>query len=485
LKSFYIIFLNVILFILLAAGCKKNTSGGNIPPPVTPPKEESVKSDVLLYLTQSDQFTLFKKQNVGLIFSGSSNSSSIIEIDDSKTYQTIDGFGYTLTGGSAALINSLSSPHKDNLLKELFLTDSTYIGVSYLRISLGASDLSVIPFTYDDMSAGETDPALNNFNIDRERTDLIPVLKQIVALYPQIKIMASPWTAPTWMKTNNSFVGGKLRTECYEVYARYLVKYIQAMKEEGIAIDALTPQNEPLHDGNNPSMYMSATEQAEFIKSYLGPAFESAGIKTKIIIYDHNAGNPEYPIAVLNDPDAKKYINGSAFHLYGGSINQLTTVRNAHPDKSIYFTEQWVGGPGNFASDLQWHISNLIIGATRNWSRNVLEWNLAADANYRPHTNGGCTNCLGALTISSATSITRNVAYYIIAHASKFVRPGSVRIESTNLPDLQNVAFKTQEGKKVLIVLNSGSAVRSFSIKYADKYITSSLTPGAVATYVW
>ena len=485
MKSAYIIFLNVILFILLAAGCKKNTSGGNIPPPVVPPKEEPVKSDVLLYLTHSDQFTLFKKQNVSLLFSGSSNLSSIIEVDESKTFQTIDGFGYTLTGGSASLINSLSSPHKENLLKELFLADSTHIGVSYLRISLGASDLSVIPFTYDDMSAGETDPALNNFNIDRERTDLIPVLKQIIALYPEIKIMASPWTAPTWMKTNNAFVGGKLKTEYYGVYAKYLVKYIQAMKTEGIVIDALTPQNEPLHDGNNPSMHMTAVEQADFIKNHLGPAFESGGIKTKIIIYDHNAGNPEYPIAVLNDPQAKKYIDGSAFHLYGGSINQLSTVRNTHPDKSIYFTEQWVGGPGNFASDLQWHVSNLIIGATRNWSRNVLEWNLAADANYKPHTNGGCTNCLGALTISSSSSITRNVAYYIIAHASKFVRPGSVRIESTNLSDLQNVAFKTPDGKKVLIVLNSGTTTKSFGIKYGSKYVNSSLVGGAVGTYIW
>ncbi|HEY1023561.1 MAG TPA: glycoside hydrolase family 30 beta sandwich domain-containing protein [Sphingobacteriaceae bacterium] len=476
------IFILVLVF-LLVAGCKKKTSGGHNPIQ-EPPEQEPVKSDVLFYLTEANQFSLFKKQNVSLIFSSSANQFPTIEVNESKTYQAIDGFGYTLTGGSATLINAMSETAKTSLLKELFLADENNIGVSYLRISVGASDLSAVPFTYDDMSSGETDITLKNFTLDRERADLIPVLKRIIALYPEIKIMASPWTAPPWMKTNNSFVGGKLKPEYYSVYAGYLVRYIQEMKDEGITIDAITPQNEPLHDGNNPSMVMLATEQADFIKNHLGPAFEAASIKTKIIIYDHNAGNPEYPISILNDPQAKKYINGSAFHLYGGNISALSSVRNAHPDKGIYFTEQWVGGPSNFAGDLQWHVSNLIIGATRNWSRNVLEWNLAADPNYKPHTNGGCTNCLGALTISSS-SVTRNVAYYIIAHAAKFVRPGSSRIESNNHATLQNVAFKTPDGKKVLVVLNAGSTAQTFNIKNNGRSVTSTLSGGAVGTYVW
>lgn len=473
MKSVLLKLAALTLVLLVLAGCKIN-SGGNVK-----------SQDIIFYLTQPDQSSLFQKQNVNLLFTGSSNQSSIIEINENKTFQTIDGFGYTLTGGSATLINKLSSSHKTNLLRELFLTDSNHIGVSYLRISLGASDLSDIPFTYDDLPRGETDIDLSNFNIEREKADLIPILKQITLLYPEIKIMASPWTAPTWMKTNNSFVGGKLKPEYYGAYARYFVKYIQAMKAEGIVIDAITPQNEPLHDGNNPSMYMSAIEQAEFIKNHLGPAFEAAGIKTKIIIYDHNADKPEYPIAILNDPLAKKYVDGSAFHLYGGKIEQLSAVHKAHPDKALYFTEQWVGGPGNFAGDFQWHVRNLIIGATRNWSRNVLEWNLAADANYRPHTDGGCTNCLGALTVSSSAAITRNVAYYTIAHASKFVRPGSIRIDSTDLANLPNVAFKTPDGKKVLIVLNSSNATQSFNIKFGSKYMDSSLIAGAVGTFVW
>jgi glucosylceramidase len=471
-------------FLFLFFSDCQNTKKGNTENPVpNPPAIKNENSDVAFYLTQPDRSALFKKQNVPLVFSGSVNSYPTIEVDTTQAFQTIDGFGYTLTGGSASLLNSLSPSNLDVILKELFLWDSTNIGVSYLRISIGASDLSSSAFTYDDMPSGQTDLNLTQFSIDKEKTDLIPVLKKIIALNPAIKILGSPWSAPVWMKSNGSFVGGSLKPEYYPVYANYLVKYIQAMKAEGITIDAITPQNEPLHGGNNPSMVMQAAEQADFIKNHLGPAFTGAGITTKIIVYDHNADRPDYPLTILNDPQAKQYVDGSAFHLYGGSITALSQVHDAHPDKNVYFTEQWVGGPGNFSGDLQWHTESLIIGATRNWSRNVLEWNLAADPNYNPHTTGGCSSCLGALTIG--TSVTKNVSYYIIAHASKFVRPGSVRIASNHAGTLLNVAFKNPEGKKVLIVLNKGAAAENFNIRFNGKIVTTGLNGGAVGTYVW
>ena len=438
-----------------------------------------------MWLTQPDQSSLFQKQNIGLLFSASTNSNPTITVDTTKTYQTIDGFGYTLTGGSATLINNLPAAQKDALLRELFATDSTKIGVSYLRISLGASDLSATTFTYDELPAGQTsDNNLQSFSIDQEKTDLIPILKKIIAINPSIKILSCPWTAPTWMKTNNSFRGGSLNPAYYDAYARYFVKYIQAMKAEGITIDAITPQNEPLNPNNTPSLVMQATEQAEFVKNYLGPQFKAAGISTKIILYDHNLDRTDYPLTVLADAAANAYVDGSAFHLYAGSIASMSAVHDAYPTKNVYFTEQWVGGPGNFAGDLAWHVNNLIIGATRNWSRNVLEWNLAADPNYGPHTVGGCTTCLGALTIGQAT-VSRNVSYYIVAHASKFVRPGSVRIDSNTPDNLSNVAFKTADGKKVLIVLNTASALQNFNIKFNNKIVTTSLGGGSVATFVW
>lgn len=467
--------------LLSACGCNKpeeDSDGGETPPPIGP-----VASDIMTYLTEPSRYIYFKKQTVPVNFSGAQPGHQIITVDSTVSYQSIDGFGYTLTGGSAGLINGLGATEKENLLKELFLADSASIGVSYLRVSIGASDLDIAPFSYNDIPVNETDFSLNHFSIDKDRVHLIPILKKIIQLNPTIKIMGSPWSAPAWMKTNKEFKGGNLRKDCYQVYAQYIANYIKAMKAEGIVIDAITPQNEPLHGGNNPSMVMEAVDQADFIKNHLGPVFAAENIKTKIIVYDHNADRPDYPLAILSDPDAAKYVDGSAFHLYGGTINALSQVHDAHPDKHIYFTEQWVGGPGNFQEDLKWHTENLIIGATRNWSRNVLEWNLAADPNYDPHTPGGCTSCLGALTIGS--NVTRNVAYYIIAHASRFARPGSVRINSSQTSSLLTVAFKNPEGKKVLIVLNKESGSQTFSIKFGVRYATATLGGGAVATYVW
>jgi glucosylceramidase len=446
---------------------------------------KQVKSNgtVSMWLTKADQSALLQKQDDVLKFGTVKNSNPTIEVDASKKFQTIDGFGYTLTGGSAGLINSLDPAAKKALLKELFSTAGNSIGVSYLRISIGASDLSADTFTYNELPAGQTDVNQDKFSISREMKDLVPLLKDILAINPKIKILGSPWTAPTWMKTNNSFKGGSLKPEYYTSYAKYLVKYINAMKAQGITVDAITIQNEPLHPGNVPSMYMEAKDQAEFIKTALGPVFKSSGIGTKIIVYDHNADRPDYPITILNDPEAKKYVDGSAFHLYGGKITALSQVHDAHPDRNLYFTEQWVGAPGTFDENLKWHVSTLIIGATRNWSRNVLEWNLAADPNYGPHTEGGCVSCLGAITVSPA--ITRNVAYYIIGHASKFVRPGSVRIASDIVSKLENVAFETPDGKKVLIVVNGNTTAQQFNIRNNGKTVATALPAGAVATYVW
>ena len=464
------------------SSCSKDNQPPS-PPPPTPPVVDQ-PSDVLFYLTKGDRTALFQKQNTALLFKTETNSFPTITVDTTETFQEMDGFGFALTGGSASLINALPDAKKNELLDELFRTDSSFIGISYLRISIGASDLSASTFTYDDVPGGQTDPDLSEFSIEKERTDLLPVLKKIVAINPSIKILGSPWTAPVWMKDNKGYVGGKLLPEYYDVYAQYFVKYIQAMKAEGITIDAITIQNEPLHGGNNPSMVMQPEEQRDFIKNSLGPAFEAANIKTKIIVYDHNADRPDYPITILNDPEAKKYVDGSAFHLYSGNITALTQVHNAHPDKNLYFTEQWTGGPGNFAGDLGWHVENLVIGAPRNWSRNVIEWNLAADQNYDPHTPGGCDQCMGALTINGS-SVARNVSYYVIATASKFVRPGSVRIASNHEGSLLTVAYKNPQGKKVLIVYNKNSAPSTFNIKFNGRIVTPSLDGGSVGTFVF
>jgi glucosylceramidase len=325
---------------------------------------------------------------------------------------------------------------------------------------------------------------MEHFSLDPDREYLIPVLREILELVPDLKILGSPWSPPVWMKSNRHSIGGSLLPEYYDAYALYFVRYVQEMAREGIPIDAITVQNEPLHPGNNPSLLMKAAEQAEFIKNHLGPVFEEHDIDTKIIIYDHNLDRIDYPLEILDDPEARRYVDGTAFHLYGGRIEYMSTVHEQHPDKNLYFTEQWVGANSEFHNNLPWHMENLIIGAPRNWSRNVLEWNLAANPELKPHTDGGCTLCLGALTIDG-DEVTRNDAYYFIAHASKFVRPGSVRIDSNVPEDLPNVAFSTPEGRTVLIALNKRNETRRFGIHFEGKAARLELGPGSAATFVW
>jgi glucosylceramidase len=475
------------LLLLTAWGCQKK--GKDTPDPKPPVVVSPVgPSQIAVWVTNADKSSLFARQRVALNFTAPANANPVISVDTTQRFQTMDGFGYTLTGGSTQVLSRMGATERAALLRELFATDSTWLGVSYLRVSIGASDLNDRVYTYNDLPGGQTDVNLTQFSLAPDREHFLPVLKEILAINPNIKIMGSPWTAPSWMKTNNSPVGGSLLPQYYNAYAQYFVKYIQGMQAEGITMDAVTLQNEPLHGGNNPSMVMTGSEQASFIKNNVGPAFRAAGLTTKIIIYDHNPDQAglNFVTTVLRDPAASAFIDGSAFHLYAGTIGALTGVHDAFPNKNVYFTEQWVQAPGTntFAGDLQYHINNLFIGAPRNWSRNVLEWNLANDASYGPHTPGGCTECLGAVTIAGNV-VTRNVAYYTVAHASKFVRPGSVRV-ATNVPgNLQNVAYVRPDGRKVLVVLNTSSALQTFNIQYKGKLASTALYGGAVGTYIW
>ena len=456
-------------------------------------KAQSIKhkpTGVTQWLTTGDSTILFQQQQ-RIPFSATTSVKKIIVIDENKTYQSIDGFGFALTQGSAMHIIKMTAAKRAALLKELFDTTGKNIGISYIRLSIGASDLNEKIFSYNDLPPGQTDTALIHFDLGPDRADVIPVMKEILAINPSIKIAGSPWSPPAWMKTNNDTRGGRLKPEYYAAYANYFVKYIQAMKAEGIIIDAITVQNEPLHPGNNPSLLMTAPEHADFVKNNLGPSFKAAGITTKIIVYDHNANRPDYPIYILDDPEAKKYVDGSGFHLYAGDIAALSDVHNAHPDKNIYFTEQMVvqfgrnENPGEPRFTIAWPVDRLMIGATRNWSRNVLQWNLAANSKFTPYTDrGGCDMCQGAVSIDG-DRVTRNLAYYSMAHASKFIRPGSVRIASNETESISNVAFKTPGGKKVLIVSNTSPQKQIFAIRYKGKTATTSLSAGSVATYLW
>jgi glucosylceramidase len=215
-----------IVSLCSAVSCHKTTGGNETPGPDTTVVVQPTLARMDLWLTKGDKSALFQKQNTKFYFSKTAGATPVITIDTTQTFQTIDGFGYTLTGGSAQHLSGMSAAARSALLRELFATDGTNIGVSYLRVSIGASDLDSRPFSYNDLPAGETDVELKKFDLGPDKNALIPILKEILAINPDIKILGSPWSPPAWMKDNKDTRGGSLQPEYYDVYGRYFVKYI-------------------------------------------------------------------------------------------------------------------------------------------------------------------------------------------------------------------------------------------------------------------
>lgn len=484
LKPRVLLLLAFSFFGLTACGNKDKDDDDIIVPPVT----DSVFAQV--YLTRGDQTKLFNRESDIPVKKTYNNTWPLVTVDTAITYQTIEGFGAALTGSSAYLINrKMSAGARNSLLTNLFDPESG-IGLSYLRLTMGASDFSLSDFSYDDMPAGQQDPNLEHFSLSQDTLDVVPIAKEIVDIYQDMAFMGSPWSPPAWMKTSGSMLGGKLRPDVYSVYADYFIKYIQAMDGHGIRIDAITIQNEPLYfTATYPCMEMQAGEQSSFIKDHLGPKFQNAGISTKIITYDHNWDRPDYPLTILNDPQAKQYIEGSAFHAYGGQVGAMSQVHNAHPDKGLYFTEISGGDwATDFSDNLMWNMSNIFIGTMRNWSRNTLLWNLALDENDGPQ-NNGCGDCRGVVTINSGSgAVTRNVEYYSLAHFSKFVRPGAQRINTRmpqTLTNIEIISFLNTDGTKVTVAANYDETAKVFVMEQNKKFMTYTLQGKSVATIVW
>ena len=481
----------ILIAVIVILNGTLSSCSGKSPVTETPqPTDTTTANKVAVWVTNGTQNKLLKNENaLSIVKKGAvSPSANLINIDFGTKLQEMDGFGAALTGSSAYLINKkLSATQREAFLKDLF-DPQTGIGVSYLRITMGASDFSLEDFTYNDLPAGQTDPTLSKFSIAKDQEDLLPVLKSVVGLQPSIKIMSTPWSAPAWMKTSGKLGGGNLKTEWYAAYANYFVKYLDAYKKEGITIDALSVQNEPLHEAAYPSMGMDSSAQGEFIKNHLGPLFKDNSIKTKILLYDHNWDRPGYPMSILNDAKASQFVAGSAFHAYGGNVTAMSEVHDKFPEKGLYFTEisggKWAT---NFSDNLKWNMSNIFIGTVNNWSKNALLWNIALDENDGPK-NKGCDNCRGVVTISSTGTITKNVEYYTIAHMSKFVRPGAFRVQSdkfASAAQLESVAFVNPDGSKALVVLNQGADNKKFTVGVGEHQFSYTIEPNAVATLVW
>ncbi|MCX6280611.1 MAG: glucan endo-1,6-beta-glucosidase [Bacteroidetes bacterium] len=477
-----LLFLGSLVFLL---NCKSKSQ----PEPVPPTPVDSVTAKV--WLTKGDKSKLFNREADLPIKSQGSANWPVIIVDTATLLQTIEGFGAALTGSSAYLFHQkLNDGARQTVLTNLFDTVNG-AGISFMRLSIGASDFSVSTYSYDDLpTSAQTDYTLEHFTMSRDTEDVIPMLKEILKISPGITLLGSPWSPPAWMKTNGSMIGGSLKTNCYDVYADYFVKYIQQMKSQGITIAAITPQNEPLYSAASyPCMSMLSNEEASFIKDHLGPKFQSAGISTKIIIYDHNWDNINYSISIFNNAGASQYVTGSAFHGYGGDVSAMSSVHTAFPDKGLYFTEISGGTwAPNFSDNLMWNMKNIFIGTTQNWSKCALMWNLALDQYGAPHANNSST-CRGVVTVNTSSGlVTYNEDYYSIIHFSKFVRPGASRTGitiPTNLNNIGAVAFKNPDGSKALVVTNYSSSMKTFSVKQGAKNFDYSIPAYSVVSVIW
>ena len=438
-----------------------------------------------IWTTTADGKQLLERLPGVSLRSAAAESLPRLTLRPDRRFQTIDGFGAALTDASALLIARMTPAARTRLLRELFGHKPGELGLDTLRVTIGASDFSTSQYSYDDPPGGKPDPELRYFSIAPARAALIPVLKEIRSINPGLHIIASPWSAPAWMKTSGKLIGGTLRPEYMAAFADYLRRYAAAMAQAGVRIDALTVQNEPNFEPDSyPGMRLDAAQRATLIGHYLGPLLETSGPKLELYDWDHNWDHPESPLAVLNDPAARSYITGIAWHCYGGNVDAQTPVHDAYPDKTAYITEcsggDWVKG---WDATLK-QMAQLVIGGTANWARGVVLWNLALDPEHGPH-DGGCSDCRGVVTLDPSGKYERNAEYYALGHASRFLRRGAMRIGlDGKIAGVEAVAFRNADGSRIALLLNDASGERRFAIVDGRGSTAVTLAPGEVATLV-
>lgn len=450
------------------------------------PQQKYVKS----YIVSNDGSNRLDRRLIGFDTNTSAPVDGEITLSVNNKRQDIDGFGFAITGSTAYNLMQMDPWQRKHFITQTFSHDHGY-GCSYVRVPIGCSDFSLSQYTCCDREG------IENFGLTDEETKyVIPILKEIIAVNPDIKIISAPWTAPLWMKTNRWWTGGNLRTECYQDYATYFVKWIQAFKNNGIDIYAVTPQNEPLNTGNSASMYMSWREAADFIKNALGPRFRNSGLKTKIYVYDHNynyddkSDQNHYPTQIYNDAAASQFISGAAYHNYGGHASEMTYVHNQHPDKELVFTE-WTAGtwswPGAGIESTTNDAQSLVFDVLNNWGRGAIVWNLMLDSDRGPYRPGGCETANGAVDINKPgyNNITFNSFYYVMCVASSAISNNAKYIATSgSARDIQIVAFENTDGYGV-VLMNTSSSEKKIRIRERSNYFIATIPPYSIASYRW
>jgi glucosylceramidase len=469
-------------------------------------REKRVSSSVQVILTTVDKVHLLEEQTP-LDFVKKAEAETVIVVDENKKYQQMLGFGSAFTDASAQLLTQALTPEElDKLWVQLFDPDRG-IGVSFLRLGIGASDLSPQLYSYEDV------PGQFSIEHDVKELPVIPLVKKAMELNPSLQVMGTPWSPPAWMKKNHSMIRGWLDSQHQADFANYLVKTVQAWQNEGLKVYAITVQNEPKNDNEfttslfglfpeDPALPFAEVDEQTFIGHYLGPAFEEAGLQTKILLWDHNyrqAGHNmvQEVMTVFNDVEARKYTAGAAFHCYSeGSPSELAEIVERFPEKEIAMTEcssgTWLTWEDQFFGDA----SEWIIGPIRSGARVVLKWGLALDDHHGPYLKdykGSCNGCIGAVQVHNNPDGSYNGQwsfdrdYYILGQISKFVQPGAYRIDSNESADhlIRNVAFENADGSKVLYVLNLDKKPRSYVVRTSSGSFSYDMPAQSVVTFKW
>ena len=458
--------IHLALSCLLCAGILLFTPGSNAAPSTVEHWVSTLDSEAKL---QSGPALTWEKSLASV--------DRVVTVDPKQRFQSILGLGSSLEHATCYNISKLPEVEQDQVIDHI-VNPETGMGMNLMRICIGTSDFAPQPYySYTEVPAGEEDFELKTFSIDRDKDYLIPIIKKAFKANPELLFVASPWSPPAWMKSNGSMNAGRLRPECQEAYAQYLVKFIQAYEAEGIPIHAITVQNEPkmIHKGY-PTCLWQAEEQRDFIKKHLGPQLEQAGLDTEIWCWDHNWNRVDFPRTILEDPEAAQYVDGTAFHLYEGTVDAQSILQEEFPDKPIYFTEGSVFAPRGALE---------LINILRHWARGYNAWVTVLDNQQQP--NSGPHHAIPTcIELQPDGSLQYGYDFYMYGHFMKFIQRGTVRIHTPESEKMfGSIAFQNPDGSTVLVVSNSSFAENSFAVQLGEHHFEYTIAGRSVATYRW
>ena len=469
----------------------------------TLPNPVPAAGEARTFTSTANGYTMLRQGSAALR-AGNTMAPTTIQVDPAKEYETMDGFGFAITYSTCYNLLKMEPEARAAFLKQTYSPTQGY-GVSYARISIGCNDFSSTEYSLCDTKG------LENFALYKDEKDyVLPILKEILAINPDLKVIAAPWTCPKWMKVKDvrtkkafdSWTDGHLNPDMRADYAAYFVKFIQAMKAEGVDIYAVSPQNEPLNKANCASLYMPWDEQAAFVKE-LAAAFKKNNVATKIYVFDHNYNydndkeQNDYPIKVYNalgkDYEGSELVVGAAYHDYGGTNDELTDIHSQAADKELIFSESSIGvwnDGRNLGKRLLEDMKNVTLGTVNRWCKAVLVWNLMLDEKMGPNLDGGCQTCYGAVDIyNNYQTLRYNSHYYIICHLSSVVRPGAKRIgtalRSYTSGSLLYTAFLNPDGSKAVVVLNSGDSDLNVTVSDGNSHFPVSVPAQGVVSTTW